>query len=603
VVQRSLWLLAAATAAICAGPAEAHHSASSWHPLYRERYLICTDAKAATRVHCVGPVKARAAMLAALKLGDLAPGKNHDHWVDPAHEAAVDAAYFHVADAIPALRTWLEIRLDAADQGNYTQLEKNGLRTEAAFALAQLGDRASVQPIADLVVELETTGSGTLWEDALAALAVLDPARASRYAIDFLGRQTDFRMSLPGGSSKLLALDDVLEASPVLEQLAKRGVDDHTHCELMATRVRLEPKLHAEVRKLFASSYSGTWLAGCAESVLQRLPPDPDDAAILVRHLGRDDLGMDYGVTNLAYERVLDLEVAMIGRHDAAADRARDLLRRGLDERSKWPHVADPTHANYSPHFVALHEAALAGVGDTAAAAKLAAIIDDPNDRTGTAWLGALYALRLDLPGAVEHAAALVARGVAYANEEHTGALFGGLRRRVLDAFVARAPDDGRWAVMLLDGELRSEASEHALDLLARHPPRGACEAVIAAAPKAHPEAVEHALLALTVLGDACLPPIEQLADDGGGLPLAGSAAEGRRGVDDGSAPSQVRGAALEFTAVLESPRLCAHLARAKADGVWHPAIERAEALRQPRCEPMPRGDQPVPPRVFHQGQ
>ena len=584
-------------------PAEAHHSASYWRALYRERYLVCTDASAANRVHCVGPNQARGPMLAALALGDLAPGTNHDGWIDPARDAAVDAAYYHVREAVPALRRWLDIRLEPRDRAEHTQVDKNALRVEAAFALAHLGDTASAPALADLVGELETAGSGTLWDDTLAALAQLDPGRASRYAIDFVGRQTDFRTSMPGGSGKLLALDyirseDAAIALPVLVRLATREETgyDHAHCELMATRVRLDAKLHADVRKLFLEDYGGTWLAGCAESVLQRFTGDPLDAAALVRHLGRDDLGMDYGVTNLAYERILDLEVAMLGRHDAAATRARAVLAAGLAERSAWPHVAAPSHGNYSPHFVALHAAALAGLGDAAAATKLAAIIDDPTDHSGTAWLAALYAVRLGLEGSLDRTAALIARGATYANEERRGALFGGLRGRVLDAYVARAPDDGRWAVLLLDADLRSAASERALDQLAQHQPHGACDAVMAVAPTAAPAAVENALLGLTALGDQCLPQIEALADQR-------------------SASGEVRGAALELVAALRSPRLCAHLALAKAEGVWHPAIERAEAMRQPRCSatatPTPviappakrgHGEQPVPPRIFHQG-
>lgn len=594
-------VLLAAAAAIGAHPepAEAHHSASSWRPFYRERYAVCTDARAAARVHCVGPLRARPALLAALAIGDLTPGLDHEAWIAPAHDAAVDAAYFHVQDAVPALRRWLALHLDPGESKAHGLFDKQGLRTEAAFALARLGDPASALAIADLVRELETDGYGATWEGALGSLAELDPARASTYALDFVSRQTDFATSLPGGSGKLQALDliradDAAAAAPVLARLAAEQEHryDHAYCELMATRVRLEPGVHADVREQLVGSYSGTWLAGCAESVLERFGNEPEDAAALVRHLGRPDAGMDFGVSNIAYTRILELEVTLAGRHDAAATRARDELRRGLTERSAWPHVADPASRSYAPHFVALHEAALAGLGDTAAATRLAALIDDPADHTGTAWIAALYALRLGLDGAVDRTAALVARGPTYVNELRTGFLYQDVRRRVLDALVARAPDDARWTVMLLDGELRSDAAEHALDLLARtagHAPRGTCEAIVAAAPTAPPEAVEHAFLALTALGDTCLPPIEALAD--------------QRGV-----PDQVRGAALEFTAVLESPRLCAHLALARTDGVWGPAIERAVALRAPRCgptraPPAGHGDQPLPPRVFHQGE
>jgi hypothetical protein len=136
---------------------------------------------------------------------------------------------------------------------------------------------------------------------------------------------------------------------------------------------------------------------------------------------------------------------------------------------------------------------------------------------------------------------------------------------------------------MLLDRDLRSEAAERAQQYLAVRTPRGSCEAVTAAAVDADPAAVEHALLALTVLGDNCLAQIDVLADQQG---VAG----------------EVRGAALEIAAVLESPKLCEHLALAKADKVWHPAIERAEAMRHPRCTAAAPGDTPLPPRIFHEG-
>src|SRR5262249_24342603 len=153
--------------------------------------------------------------------------------------------------------------------------------------------------IAALVGEFETDGHGSLWDDTLAALAVIDPARASRYATDFIGRTRDFKLSMPGGSSKLIALDHIRDASalPALERAAARAErdDDHAYCELMATRVRLDATLRASVRRRLATSYGGTWLAGCAEAVLQRLGRDPDDVLALVRHLGRDDTGMDFG--------------------------------------------------------------------------------------------------------------------------------------------------------------------------------------------------------------------------------------------------------------------------------------------------------------------
>src|SRR5262249_27782819 len=155
----------------------------------------------------------------------------------------------------------------------------------------------------------------------------------------------------------------------------------------------------------------GSWLAGCANTVLPELGDDPDDAAALVRHLGRDDRGMDFGIANIAYGRIL-ATIEALG-HDGASpadrtartriDAARGVLRRGLADRDRWPNVAAPNHPNYAPHFVAMHLAAKAGLGDAAAQRSLYALIDDANDTTRTAWLAALWALRLGLPAAADH--------------------------------------------------------------------------------------------------------------------------------------------------------------------------------------------------------
>ncbi len=567
---------------VLAGIATAHHSASHYGSFYRERYLICTDATAATRVHCVGPVKAHDTLHAALHVGDLAPGRNHDDETNGVADATIAASYFNVRDVVPELRELLKIRLEPRDRGEHSLFDKQGVRAEAASGLAHLGDTASAAAIAELVGEFEHDGYGSLWDDTLAALALIDPARASRYALDFLGRTTDFKMSMPGGSDKLIALDYLRadeHPEAVLEQLARREEHgyDPAYCRFQAARVRFDAAWHANVRKQLLASYSGTWLAGCANAILATFGSDADDAAALIRHLGRDDTGMDFGVTNLAYQRILELIEKL-----PAGDPARGVLHKGLAERSAWPHVAKPSHPNYSLHFVAFHRAALAGLGDAEARTALFALIDDPAEHEGNAWLAAYWALRLRLPGAADHAGALIVRGVGYANGDRRG-VFENLRAHVLDVFAERFPDDPRWTVLLLDGETLSLASEQAMAKLSRHPPPKTCATVTAAAKHAATVAANHAFLALTVLGTTCLPELEQLADDATAL-------------------SEVRGAALEIVAALESPRLCAHLAIARRDHVWEPAIERATTLHGTTCAKVGHGDQPLPPHVYHQG-
>ncbi|HEY5936465.1 MAG TPA: hypothetical protein VIU61_17560, partial [Kofleriaceae bacterium] len=173
--------------------ASAHYGASRSTRLRHDRHLSCDDDVDRAKVDCVGPVKARATLLANLDPGELPPGKNHSKKVEAARDAALDAAYFSVGEAVPKIRSWLErYRPDARDANDHVMFDKQGLRGDAAFALAHLGDTKSAPALAALVGEFEKTGTGSHWTDALAALAHLDPARASLYAIGFVGRTTDW---------------------------------------------------------------------------------------------------------------------------------------------------------------------------------------------------------------------------------------------------------------------------------------------------------------------------------------------------------------------------------------------------------------------------
>ena len=584
--------------ALLAAPASAYWSASRGSSLYVNRYLVCDDKRAVDDGRtpggsaaegrrgpiddgrCVGAAEAKRALHAALVVGTLAPGTNHDREVDGAIDAMVTMIHANDRDALPAIRKLLAIRVEPADRNEHTMLDKNALRAEAANALAQLGDASSAQAIEDLVTEFETDGHGTLWLDTLGALAVLDPARASRYAIRFLDRTSNFRMSMPGGSDKLHALDYVRDADalPVLERLATAEENgyDPAYCAFQAARVRLDPKLHAKVRDMFAGHYSGSWLAGCDTTVMKAFGSDPADAAVLVRHFGRDDAGLDYGMTNVAYPRALELIAS--GKLDA---KATAILTAGLAEQAKYPHIADPTNERYSLHFVAYNAAAQAGLGDATARDRLYAIIDDDRERTGTAWLAAYWAIRLRLPGAADHAGALMVRGLAYGNDTRNG-VFEDLRVKVVDAYADAFPDDPRWAIALLSpqgygGE--GNAAERAMYRLGRHAPPNVCATVTAAAAHANQDATEFGLLALTELGATCLPELEKLADTG---------------------EVELRGLALEFVSALESPDLCAHLAAAARDGVPEHYVTWARSLRATRCNNR-HGDQPLPPRVQRQ--
>ncbi len=382
---------------------KAHWSASS-STLYTARYLVCNE-RPERDVRCAGPTRARTQLLADLT--GTSPSRGGASGDDLARRAAVHAVYFNVTDAIPSLRDHLARAPAAADLGTHRELTINGPRAEAAYALAHLGDAPSAPAIADLVADFETTGHGFLWQDTLAALAVIDPQRASRYAIDFLGRASNWKLSLPGGSSKLKALDyvrrdDARAVLPLLERLAKqtgRTIDDHAHC-----RIRLDDTLRASVMKQFVGSYSGTWIPLCANDVFAQLgkPSNPGDTAALIRHLGRADAGLDHGMANLAYQRILD---QLATTRD---EPSRLLIARALRDND-LPHATNGKHKNYLLHFEVLHRAAFAGVGSGDSRFRLFDIIDDPNDR-GHAWLAALWAMRFDLKDHKDHVGALLTR-------------------------------------------------------------------------------------------------------------------------------------------------------------------------------------------------
>lgn len=567
--------VAALTTASIARPSSAHSSASYSRSLFVERYLVCDDEDVDAR--CVGPDAARPQLLAALELAPLVVDRNNDHIVDPARDAAVLAAYFELQHAVPALRTMIVLPMPEGAQNTHTEMEVHALRAEAAYALAKLGDRDSIAPMVALVRDLETEGHGSLWGDTVAALTELSPPDASKYAREFLGRMklSDTRMSMPGGGSQLAVLEPILVAKdktalPVLraltdvEDATSHGAprlpltDAHTWCRLMATRLKLgETKLVDEVRTAFAGSYSGTMVATCDGEFLHAYGSDPRDAGILLRHTGRDDLGFDAGMSLIAYDRIIALVAALRGRTDAAAGKARRELLAGLRERSNYPYIADDGHRNFGTHFVALHRAALAGLGDAESRRIVRAMILDSNDLSGVADLAALRAVQLGLDGALDDATMRMTMDVAFTNDERSG-IFDDARVRLLDAVVAAAPADPRWTVALIDAE--RDTREHALSIFSRRSPWGACKSVLAAADVATGRGIDDGFLVLTTKRDGCRADFDATARD-----------EAR--------PAKVRGMAFEALAILRArlPRTVIDAATKDDDMRVH--LERTAAI------------------------
>src|SRR5262249_52497557 len=159
---------------------------------------------------------------------------------------------------------------------------------------------------------------------------------------------------------------------------------------------------------------------------------------------------------------------------------------------------------------------------------------------SSSAWLAAYWAMRLNVDGAMDRAASLIARDVASHIDTRSG-VFHGIRTRLLDLYADLAPQDPPWTILLLS-DPPSEVSERAIYRVPRHAPKGTCEAVVGVARLANHEAAEQALLALTSHGDTCRDAIGRLADDT-------------------STSREVRGAALELDAALGDSEIAQRIA------------------------------------------
>jgi hypothetical protein len=493
---------------------------------------------------CVGVPRGRATLIAKVRRLAEDPHAKIDH------DMLKDAALLGITEVVPHLRAIVAKRPEAKDAGTYLAIESTLLRATAATALADLDDQAAAPLLIAYLREIETHNVGFAYRDTLDALARVAPQAAAVYLTDVMTRL--FEPS-PGRLSER-AYDLYPRAGlggravlPVLIR-ATSGPEDvplsasHDRCLLMAARLEVgDDKLTREVRKSARGSYSGTWLATCDSLWLGALlGKDVDDADIVLRHLGRPDLGMDRGIASLAYDRLIRL-VALLARSEAALPSepraraaelariraARGVLVKGLRERMAWPHINEPSHRNYAPKMRAAHFAALSALGDAQATTKLFAIIDDPSDRTGAPPWAAAYAVELDLPRAREHANALVARWTTFAE----GAYEGGRERLVDD--LAKSNADPAWTAALVAADPRTRA--RALFHFARTKPAGACAVVTRLAPTTRDEAAEDAYWSLSLLGDACRADAERVARTA-------------------ALPAAVKGMGLELSAMMRSP-------------------------------------------------
>ena len=328
---------------------------------------------------------------------------------------------------------------------------------------------------------------------------------------------------------------------------------------MMAARIKLGDRaLRKKVRTAMLGSYSGTWMATCDNKLVRAFGGEAADAGVLIRHLGRPDRGLDHGVTNTAYGRLLELvsESRFLPRKQ---------LRKAFEERATWPHVADPSAGTFVSHYPVYNNLVLAALGDKRALRAVMAVLVNTSDQSGLAWLAAYWSIRLKLPG-TEKAVATLMVGGGVARDSNRSGIYRGIRSRVLNAFVATYPKSSAWAAMVVNAD--GNASERALYHLSRRRPPQACAPAIRAAYKTRgrltDRAAEFGLLALTALGDACLARLETMAADG-------------------KAPRAARGAALEIAAALGSNRVSSLAKSFRATDARHPAPTRALKIAQSR--------------------
>jgi hypothetical protein len=493
---------------------------------------------------CVGIPRGRAALVAKVRRLAEDPHAKIDH------DMIKDAALLGITEVVPHLRAIVARRPEAKDAGTYLEIESTLLRATAATALADLDDQAAAPLLIAYLREIETRNVGFAYRDTLDALARVAPKEAGGYITDVMARLFEPSPGRLGERAYDLYPRAGLGGRAVLPVLtrATSGPEDvpmsasHNRCLLMAARLEAgDEKLAREVRKSARGSYSGTWLATCDSLWLGALlGKDVDDADIVLRHLGRPDLGMDRGIARIAYDRLVRM-VALLARAEASLPsepraRAAELARiraaraalvKGLRERMSWPHINEPRHVNYAPKLRAAHFAALSALGDAEATAKLFAIIDDPSDRSGAPPWAAAYAVELDLPRAREHAYALIARWPTFSEDSYEGG-----RERLVDD-LATPNADPAWTAALVAADAGTRA--RALFHFARTKPAGACAVVTRLAAVTRDEAAEDAYWSLSILGDACRADAERVARNA-------------------ALPAAVKGMGLELSAMMRGP-------------------------------------------------
>jgi hypothetical protein len=525
---------------------------------------------------CIGFTRGRAGILRVLAAPAGARFAHHSDAFSWRLVNARAAGAIGLTEAIPALRRLVDQPLPATE--DYRLFDVLDGRLHAMRALADLGDKASLPRFITALKSREDHSYSLIWQDSLESLARLDKAAAQTYAIDLLRRIVENARHPTDANA---ASDDSLvrEVLPLLTSpsatdlaLVQRLAADteghssrwHDACDVLAARLRLgDAALQKALRSELSTDLRTNRATVCYSQVMPFAFPgdDPDEVdTLLFRH---------------RYEAILHLLdrarglVAKEGKLDARWKEAQKKILAWLQKRSGDPDVAgDRQDTRFDPEQRALHLAALAALGDAKGQADLDRLIDDPKETRVAPWIAAEQALRLELPGAADHAVKRLRLAIDHHTDRYDtdldpqrGPLVINDHVRVIDGLAARG--DARFTLGLLDAERwgREAAAVH----LARTKPAAACDLVGAAAktsngPGLGGEPVADAFWTLSLLGDTCRATMWKL-------------------LQDGAQPATVRGMALELLAMMRDPRVSGLLEPAGNRDDLRAARQRAEII------------------------
>jgi hypothetical protein len=402
--------------------------------------------------------------------------------------------------------------------------DKTELRTAAAVALAETGDRESAPAIGAWVQQLESRTLGFQYRSALYALARVDPSEAEKYAIAMLLRVADGKLG-PRVNADLLRAVEFLsvgardKALPVLRTLGEPDAaasfgSSKAACVLTAMRLRMnDGDILPLAREQVANSLTNNLAVNCYSEWMPEVVGDnPDDVDTLILRHGYEPM-----LRFVQHVRLARNKGASHGFASSDWQRGAARLLAALHKMLALPELGDRSRNDYFPSRRARHLGTMAGLGDATARDLLYKMIEDSSDDSVGPWIAAWYALRLGLADAAPHVLRRFEMGIERAtnleNFESTVGVLATWRTRVLDELVTvLASDDARWAIAMLDRE--APTRERALMLLARRKPAGACQVVLSAAPRTDDSTIKQAMWGLSILGDMCRQPMVRAARD-----------------------------------------------------------------------------------------